>query len=34
MAAINEGLFRVLLYYNQVLRISQAQVCFYTNVLF
>lgn len=34
MAANNEGMFRVLLYYNQVLRISQAQVGFYTNVLF
>ena len=34
MAANNVGMFRVLLYYNQVLRISQAQVGFYTNVLF
>ncbi len=34
MAAINERMFRVLLYDNQVLRISQAQVGFYTNVLF
>ena len=34
MAANNEGMFHVLLYYNQALRISQAQVCFYTNVLF